>query len=135
MWPFGAGEMAARIRAHEWAQTPLGPLELWPHVLRTTVDIMLAMPGPATVLWGPQHVQLYNDAYIAIARKRHPSLLGRPVAEGWPDVYEAVISPLLEEARAGRATRLTTFAVPLHGEDGPEERVFDTDWMSVTSSI
>ena len=130
--PYGEGGMAARIRAHDWAATPLGPLERWPQSLRTAVDMVLAMPGPATILWGPPHVQIYNDAYVAIARHRHPALLGRPVAESWPDAYEAVIAPLLDSAYAGRATRLTDFSVSLEGPDRQvEERVFDTDWSPI----
>ncbi|AWN52157.1 PAS domain S-box protein [Methylobacterium sp. 17Sr1-1] len=121
--------MARRIRMHDWAATPLGPTEGWASSLRTAVDIVLAMPGPATILWGPQNIQIYNDAYVSIARSRHPALLGRPVAEGWPDAYETVIAPLIHSARAGRATRLTRFAVALRRPDGQlEERVFDTDW-------
>jgi CheY-like chemotaxis protein len=40
-WPAGDGEMARRIRGHDWAQTPLGPIGGWPESLRTTVDPML----------------------------------------------------------------------------------------------
>jgi PAS domain-containing protein len=131
-WPPGDGEVASRTRSMEWATTPLGPIEHWPQSLRTALDLVLAMPGPATLLWGPAHVQLYNDAYIAIAQDRHPALLGRPVAEGWPDAYAAVILPLLEAARAGRSTRLTDYPVALRHPDGRiEERVFDTDWLPV----
>ena len=134
-WPFGEGGMAARIRAYDWAPTPLGSLEHWPHTLRTAVDIMLAMPGAATILWGPQHIQLYNDAYVTIARDRHPLLLGRPVAEGWPDAYNTVIAPLLENALSGRSTQLTTFPVLLSSPSGPEERVFDTDWVPIRDEL
>jgi PAS domain S-box-containing protein len=131
-WPLGDGEMAYRIHAHDWAATPLGPIKGWPQSLRTAVDMVLAMPGPASILWGPTHAQIYNDAYITIARDRHPALLSRPVAEGWPDVYATVIAPLLEGALAGRATRLTDFPAALRGPDGrPEERVFDTDWSPI----
>ncbi|WP_455179079.1 PAS domain S-box protein [Azospirillum melinis] len=124
--------MAARIRTLGWADTPLGPIQTWPQSLRTAVDMILAMPGPATILWGPEHVQLYNDAYVAIAKERHPALLGRPVIEGWPDVYKSVIAPILESVSAGRATRLTGIPVPLAGLDSRlEERVFDTDWSPI----
>jgi PAS domain S-box-containing protein len=104
----------------------------WPQSLKTVLDLILAMPGPATLLWGSSHIQLYNDAYVAIAQHRHPALLGRPVAEGWPDAYEAVILPLLEAARAGRSTRLADYVVGLRDANGRiEERVFDTDWSPV----
>lgn len=122
--------MAPRIRAHDWGATPLGPLAGWPQSLRTAVEIVLAMPTPATILWGPAHVQIYNDAYAAIARDRHPALLGRPVAEGWPEVYDHVVAPLLRDVGAGRSIRLTNYAVTLRDPAGRlKECVFDTDWL------
>ena len=124
--------MADRIRTFDWDATPLGPIRGWPRSLRTAVGMMLAMPDPATILWGPAHVQLYNDAYVSIARNRHPALLGRPVAEGWPDAYANVIAPLLAETAAGRAVRLRGYAVTLHAPHGGlEERHFDTAWSPI----
>ena len=129
-WPPGDGEMARRLRAHDWSATPLGLVEGWSDRLRSVVEMILAMPGPATVLWGPAHVQIYNDAYITIARDRHPALLGRSVAEGWPDAYREVIAPLLDAAHGGRTTQLADFSVTLGQSDGSvEERVFDTTWL------
>ena len=128
--------MATRIREHDWASTPLGSIEHWSQTLRIAVGMVLAMPSPATVLWGSQHIQIYNDAYVGIARGRHPALLGQPVAEGWPDAYDAVIAPLLHSAWAGSATRLAGFPVYLEGPDGRlEERVFDTDWSPICDEI
>ncbi len=72
----GGGEMAERIRMHDWAGTLLGPMEAWPQSLRTAVDIMLASPGPVSIIWGSDRVQLYNDAYVPIAAERHPAALG-----------------------------------------------------------
>jgi len=129
-WPAGPGSMASRIRAHDWEATPLGPLAGWPQSLCTAVEIVLAMPTPATILWGPAHIQLYNDAYVAIARDRHPALLGCPVAEGWPEVYDHVVAPLLRDVGAGRSIRLTNYAVTLRDPAGRlKECVFDTDWL------
>jgi hypothetical protein len=45
-WPAGESEMAARIRAFDWAATPLGPIERWPWSLKTVVDLMLATAQP-----------------------------------------------------------------------------------------
>lgn len=131
-WPAGDGEMARRIREHDWGATVLGPADRWPQSLRTLVDTILLLPGPATILWGPSHVQIYNDPYIAVAQHRHPGLLGAPVELGWGDAYGEVIRPLLEAAQAGRATRLTDYRVALTAADGTqEERWFDTDWSPV----
>lgn len=46
-WPAGDGEMATRIRAHDWAATPLGPVETWPEQLKHAVEQAVAMPGSA----------------------------------------------------------------------------------------
>jgi PAS domain S-box-containing protein len=124
--------MAARIRNADWRATPLGPIEHWPQSLRTALDMVLAMAQPASLFWDPLHVQLYNDAYIAIAQDRHPALLGKPVAEGWPDAYDVAIRPVVEASREGRSTRLTDFVVALRTVDGrTEERVFTVDWSPV----
>jgi hypothetical protein len=42
----GGGEMGERIRAKDWASTPLGPVEQWPQSLKTIVRIMLTSRQP-----------------------------------------------------------------------------------------
>ena len=87
--PFdGPGEMRARCRALDWASTPLGPVETWPTSLRTIAAVVLAAPPPMIVLWGPLHVQLYNDGYRAIMGAKHPDGLGRPNRACWPEVWD-----------------------------------------------
>lgn len=78
-WPSGDGEMAARIRGYPWSATPLGPIEVWPRSLRTAVEIALSAPQPICVSWGPEGIQLYNDAYARLLPPgEHPSRLGSP---------------------------------------------------------
>lgn len=119
--------MAARMRAHDWSATPLGPVDGWPQSLKTSVDIILGIPSPAIIWWGPQHVQIYNDAFVAIARERHPKLLGQPAAVGWADIFEAM-QGLLSDALNGRVVQLRDYTAVLDGPAGPEERVFDANW-------
>ena len=40
------------------------------------------------MLWGPEGVMIYNDAYSVFAGGRHPRLLGSNVREGWPEVAD-----------------------------------------------
>ncbi|MCU0117482.1 PAS domain-containing protein [Pseudomonas sp. B2M1-30] len=82
------GEMAGRIRAHDWSQTDLGPLETWPASLCSSVQMMLASPLPIVMLWGHAGYMIYNDAYSEFAGGRHPYLLGSPVEMGWPEVAD-----------------------------------------------
>ena len=82
------GEMARRIRAYDWRQTELGPIEHWSASLRSAVQVLLASPLPMVMLWGRQGFMIYNDAYAEFAGGRHPYLLGCAVELGWPEVAE-----------------------------------------------
>ncbi len=96
-------EMARRIQAHDWASTPLGPIASWPQSLRTAVQIMLAMPQSASVCWGKELCQLYNDRYARYLGSRHPFALGRPLLQTWPelsDMLEPAIERLFQEGVA-----------------------------------
>ncbi|MEO5881708.1 MAG: PAS domain-containing protein, partial [Caldimonas sp.] len=79
--------MAARVRDKDWSQTPLGAIALWPASLRIAVGSVLDSPLPTIVLWGPELIQVYNDAYQPILGKRHPAALGQPTRECWPEVW------------------------------------------------
>ena len=128
--------MGARMRAHDWASTPLGPLGTWPQSLRSIVSVCLNSPMLGTVLWGPDLRMLYNDAYVPALAERHPAALGRPVADVWGPVWEQV-SPLFYQAlntgkgfsqnnvelpmvRRGRleTTYWNVSAAPIRGENG-----------------
>ena len=80
--------MGALIRALDWSKTCVGPISEWPQSLKTTVDILLRSPVPIVLLWGPDGVMIYNDAYSLFAEGRHPFLLGSKVREGWPEVAD-----------------------------------------------
>jgi two-component sensor histidine kinase len=87
-FPAGGGETGALIRALDWSQTSLGPVSEWPQSLKTTVDILLRSPIPIVLLWGPDGIMIYNDAYSVFAGGRHPRLFGSKVREGWPEVAD-----------------------------------------------
>lgn len=87
-FPAGGGELGALIRAFDWSKTSLGPISEWPQSLRTATDIVLQSPLPLVMLWGPDGVMIYNDAYSVFAGQRHPRLLGSKVLEGWAEVAD-----------------------------------------------
>ena len=47
----GETEMADRIRAYDWAATPLGAIEEWSETLIATVNLMLHSPFPTILSW------------------------------------------------------------------------------------
>ena len=114
-WLQSSSDMAERVRQHDWANTPLGPLEQWPDVLKTTVALCFASSFPQAIVWGPQLITLYNDAFIPILGAK-PDPLGRPFSEVWHEVW-ADISPIADAAFQGHATYIENF--PLVIERGP----------------
>ena len=89
-------EMHLLVSAQDWSASAIGPFESWPQSLRTTVDLILGSPLAMIVLWGPDLVQIYNDAYAVIAGARHPRALGQPTHECWPE--NARTSPAITAA-------------------------------------
>ncbi|SEP25501.1 PAS domain S-box-containing protein [Methylobacterium sp. UNC300MFChir4.1] len=98
----GPLRMADLFLRHDWASTPLGRREAWPVVLRTTVDLMLASLHPMCVMWGPSRIFLYNDGYADILGARHPSALGLPGEDVWPELWDE-IAPLVDRTFGGES--------------------------------
>ncbi|HKO49810.1 MAG TPA: ATP-binding protein, partial [Polyangiaceae bacterium] len=87
--------MGALIRAKHWQDTPLGPTESWSPALRTLVGVLLGNRFPMIILWGPDFIQLYNDAYRPILGDKHPRSLGQACAECWAEIWP-IIGPRVE---------------------------------------
>jgi PAS domain S-box-containing protein len=103
-WLAAVGEMARRVRAFDWSDTPLGPLSAWPPAWRTATSICLTSKFPIIVWLGRELVVLYNDGYAPMLGRKHPQALGRPGIEVWSELWD-VIGPMLDGVlQAGRAT-------------------------------
>ena len=87
--------MAELVRTHDWASTALGPIKDWPQDLLCSVNLMLACAFPSLIFWGPEMVQLYNDAFGPLLTERHPSGLGQTAKECWSEAWH-LIGPRLE---------------------------------------
>ena len=72
----GGGEMGALMRALDWSQTAVGPVENWPQSLKTAVRIILTSRYAMFVWWGRELVNLYNGPYRTILGIKHPAALG-----------------------------------------------------------
>jgi PAS domain S-box-containing protein len=94
--------MGALMRAIDWSTTPLGPIESWSEALRAIVSMMLANRFPMLLWWGPDYVQLYNDAYVPIPGAKHPRSMGQTGAECWPEIWD-VLKPLVDTPFNGGA--------------------------------
>lgn len=84
-------------RSVDWAATSLGPIEHWPADLRIMSNLIMGSPHPSAMYWGPDHIAIYNEAYIALAGQKHPKLMGATYQEAWPEIWDR-IQPVLKGA-------------------------------------
>lgn len=117
-WPVGSSEMHRRIRAHDWAGTPLGAVETWSPGLRNTVELILATGHAMQVAWGPERIMFYNDAYAPMLGERHPAALGIRFREAWPEIWKD-IEPLVDQVFSGETVRFDDMPLLMtrHGFD------------------
>ena len=126
----GKGEITALIRAFDWSATPLGPLEHWPQSLKTATAILLQSPVPIVMLWGPEGVMIYNDAYSVFAGGRHPQLLGSNVREGWPEVAD-FNDNVMKVGLAGETLAYKDQELTLYRNGQPEQVWMNLDYWPV----
>jgi PAS domain S-box-containing protein len=94
--------MGRAIADYPWAETPLGALEIWPSHLRMAVNLMLEAAVPIAVVWGKDSRFLYNDGYRDIIQDKHPSALGAPGMQIFPELWQGLL-PLVNRALSGEA--------------------------------
>jgi len=127
----GGGEMSARVRALDWAKTPLGPIAAWPQSLKTSVSICLNSRFPMLVWWGPELVKIYNDAYRPLIGGKHPWALGTPAREVWPEIWN-IIGPMLTQVmERGEATVSEDLLLLLERGGYPEECYFSFSYSPI----
>ncbi|MEU4445555.1 ATP-binding protein [Actinosynnema sp. NPDC050801] len=137
----GDDATSAAHRAHDWASTPLGPVERWPVELRAAIRTVMPSRVPMLLWWGPRLVQIFNHAYTPVLGGKYPSAIGQPGAECWAEVWDELV-PLARQASAGVSTysenqllflhrhgyleeTYWTFSYsPVHAEDGTVAGIF-----------
>jgi len=112
----GSGEVASLGRKLDWAATALAPVGGWPDTLWTTVRVALASPLAMCVLWGPHHIQIYNDSYRRLIGGKHPAGLGQANRDCWPEVWH-LNEPIYAQVLSGEAVELREALYPItrHG--------------------
>ncbi|MEP6991526.1 MAG: ATP-binding protein [bacterium] len=123
----GDGDMRAQCRAFDWAASPLGPVSGWSQSLRTTVATLLASRHPMFLFWGPDLIQIYNDAYRPSlghgGRAEHA--LGMRGKEFWTDIWDTIGSQIAQVMGGGPATWFEDQYLPIE-RNGRIEEVYWT---------
>lgn len=84
----------------DWAATPLGPMSEWSYDLRAMSNLIMGSPHPAAMYWGPDYICIYNEAYVELAGKKHPRLMGSKYLESWTEIWDE-IEPIFRSAFEG----------------------------------
>jgi len=103
-YPFlaGGGVSGQLARSVDWGKTPLGPPGAWPQSLRTMVSVILHSRHPMFLWWGPDLVQIYNDAYLpSFGAGKHPAAMGQRGRDCWPEIWP-IIWPQIDDVMSGR---------------------------------
>src|SRR5262245_66626956 len=106
-----AENMRMRVRDFDWAATSLGPPDRWSEPLKLMLNVILDSGFPMSLRWGPDLIVLYNDAYAPLLGDRHPTALGQPLRDVWPEIYgdlgtlhdEILQGDRSEERRVGKS--------------------------------
>ncbi len=128
----GGGEMGARMRAMDWAATPLGAAATWPQSLRSTVSMLLPSKAQIVAFWGPQFAVLYNDTYRPVFGAKHPQALGLAGRDAWVEIWDSMLHELLDGvARSGEAFWAKDMLFELERNGFLEETYFDVSYDPV----
>jgi signal transduction histidine kinase/ActR/RegA family two-component response regulator len=108
----------------DWSRTAVGPMEAWPVSLKSYVAMILDLPTPAIIFWGPELTQIYNDGYAIILGPRHPRGMGQTYQECWPDTYP-LINPWMQQVLGeGKYTEVLRAPITLTRHGFSEEAFF-----------
>ena len=130
----GGGELGRLIEEFDWTGTALGPIDLWPHCLRSAVALMLRSALPMVMRWGPQGVMIYNNGYSKFAGARHPTLLGSRVSEGWPEVAD-FSGNVMKVCLAGGTLSYRDQELTLFRSGRPEQVWMDLEYSPVLDDL
>lgn len=128
----GGGEMGALMRSFDWSNSPLGPPETWSPTLQAVTRMLLANCFPMLLWWGPDFLQIYNDAYRPVLGDKHPAAaLGRPFRECWSEVFH-ILGPLAQKPfEGGPATWMEDIPLEVNRFGFMEETHFTIGYSAV----
>ncbi|WP_218938536.1 PP2C family protein-serine/threonine phosphatase [Modestobacter altitudinis] len=117
-------EVQRMVLEQDWAATPLGPVASWSPTLLSTVSACMNSRFPMLLIWGPELVMLYNDAYAPLLGARHPKALSRSLSDVWSDIWPT-LRGMVDEVHAGAAT-FSEDLLLVTSRDGFDEETFFT---------
>ena len=100
----GGGQMGERMRALDWAATPLGSPRQWPQSLKTIVRVMLDSRFAMWMMWGEAGTFFCNDAYLPTVGVKRDWVLGARADKVWEEIWPDIGPRIDHVFRTGEAT-------------------------------
>jgi PAS domain S-box-containing protein len=127
----GGGQMGELIRSIDWTTNPLGDPAEWPIALKQAASMMLKNNFPVLICWGPDYIQLYNDAFRPInGENKHPQAMGSSARITYAEIWNT-IGPMFADVMNGETHGFPNFAVTLDRNGKKEDCYFDFSYSSI----
>ena len=127
-FPFldGGGISGRLARSLDWSRTPLGAPDGWPQSLKTIVGVILQSRQPMFLWWGPELIQVYNDAYLpSFGAGKHPAAMGQRGRDCWQEIWPIIWPQIDDVMSRGRSSWNEDQLVPVF-RNGRLEEVYWT---------
>lgn len=137
-WPDvlqNGGQNGKRILARDWSKTSLGPIESWSAELRFAVVTCMESRFPMALNWGPELIQLYNDAAKPIMGGKDESLaFGTPVKDSYSEIWDILGPMFISIFNDGLATWVEDQQVIINRHGFQEECYFTWSYSPVRNA-
>lgn len=119
------------VRNFPWQDTTIGSIHSWPDALRQAVLSAMANPDPRLLLWGDDHIMIYNEACISMFGERHPRALGSKADDTWSEIWSDMQHLIKYVQSEGRGTRLNKLPLVMERNGYPEETFWSFNLIPV----
>ncbi|NRR29621.1 response regulator [Oxalobacteraceae bacterium] len=114
----------------DWSSTSLGAPDSWPASLRLTVDILLNSPMAMLLMWGPERIMVFNQAYADLSGGKNLRAPGAKVPSMQPSAW-SWNSTAIAQAWAGHSARYRNQPISVWRGDAPAQLELDLFYTPV----
>jgi PAS domain S-box-containing protein len=119
------------FRSVDWSATVLGNMDDWPLQLHQMANFVMNDPTPAFVLWGKKLSVIYNEAAIEVLLDRHPRVMGLPLQEVYPEVWDQISILIHKVEKTGKAVRVENVPMLLNRRGRMDECFFSFQYQPI----
>lgn len=119
------------MHAVDWAKTALGPIEAWDPQLRTMINVVMDDPMPSALYIGPEYIMIYNEAFVPLMHKYHPSCFGTSAPVSQAEYWKAFEGIINHNIRTGKAVTHDHLQLFLRRNGMLEETYFSFSFLPV----